>query len=182
MSEAILQGTRTLLKTLLSLSDDQVVPAREEGPRPDLPYLTVLVIAPDVPVGSSERRHAIDVDDFPTEQIWGQRQATVQIDGFGDGALDWLEDFEQELERESSGDLMETVGLSLVSLGGVQNLTRVLDTDWEPRFLREYEAHYERLTDPATQVECQEVFVEATFDEDGAGLNEITETITVDLS
>ena len=55
--EYVIQGCREWLKLAAAstpLSDAQVIPADDKGPRPPLPYLTVKLTAADVPVGEDE--------------------------------------------------------------------------------------------------------------------------------
>jgi hypothetical protein len=57
--EHILQTAREWIKSAAGLTDDQVIPADDKGPRPELPYVTVKVTAHDIQIGEDEDLHAI---------------------------------------------------------------------------------------------------------------------------
>lgn len=59
--ESILQGVRSYLKAVLSLTDAQVIPANDKGPRPPLPYMTVRMDRTDQP-DSLDTRMTVDAD------------------------------------------------------------------------------------------------------------------------
>lgn len=56
-AELVLQGVREWLKlsgARAGLTDEQVIPGDDKGPRPPAPYLTVKVISSETPVGEDE--------------------------------------------------------------------------------------------------------------------------------
>jgi hypothetical protein len=54
--EELLQAIRGWLMAGTSLTDLQVIPADDKGPRPALPYVTVKVLAADIPIGRDAKR------------------------------------------------------------------------------------------------------------------------------
>jgi hypothetical protein len=56
VAEQILQAIRAWLMAVTALTDAQVIPSDDKGPRPALPYVTVKVLAADIPIGRDAKR------------------------------------------------------------------------------------------------------------------------------
>lgn len=160
VSEAILQATRAWLKAATGLPDEKVIPSDDKGPRPALPYLTVKVIVSDVPVGHDEQRRGLDGSGNPVVHILGQRRATLSIQGFGAATSESLAMANLKLLDPSTRDTLRIAGVSLRALGGLTDISRVVDTAFEARFLREYDVAYRISSAPVEQVPLSEVSAE----------------------
>lgn len=143
--ETILQTFRTAFKTALSptLTDENCIPADDVGPRPDLPYITVKVTVADIPVGVDEMIRESNSFGDPTTRNRGHRSGTVTVNGFGADTAGWFEVFTLRLGYDSIIRLFQDDGIAVISRGaGVTDLSILIDTQIEPRFLREFEISY----------------------------------------
>lgn len=155
--EILLQAIRTWLKAecaVTPLTDNQVVPAYDGGPRPAMPYLVVKVTAPGTPVGEDEDLRELDEDDAPTFRTRGQRRAVVSVQGFGSASAEWLERAASRLRHPTSLALVDGLGLTIEPMGGLQDLAQLVDTGFEDRWMREFDVSYAQLTDPESQSEA----------------------------
>lgn len=234
-AENILQACREWLKASAKaggLTDSQVIPADDDGPRPPLPYLTVKLTTIDVSVGVDEdlpaladvltvtgggdgtsyavtvngeavtydradgatdaeaatglaaaiaevehvsaeadeervivsARHGelttatadpnltLEEDAEPVLGIGGQRTAGLSVQGFGSATSDWLERAALRLRSPSIMEALDEAGLSVRAIGATSDLSRLLDTATEGRYLREFEIAYAVRADPVTQL------------------------------
>ncbi len=165
IAEDLLQDVRNWLKDELSLTDAQVIPADDKGPRPPLPYLTVKVLAHDIPESWDEILRGVDGSDNPTQAVRGQRSFTVSLQGFGEGADELLQDAVLSLQFDSVQETLATAGLSLFPLVGASNDTVVRDTSFEPRYIRELEGLYQITSDSRTGVPLETVSTTLKFNE-----------------
>lgn len=247
-SETVLQALRSWLKltgTAAGLDDEQVIPADDQGLRSGLPYLTVKLIASDVPVGEDEPvvwladRLTVGVGgagtvygctvngtavsytrllgdttstvaealaalinaalelvhaeaegaqvwvaalsgdlaitlptatltlaaaDLPVQGVVGQRQATVSVQSFGLTAARWLERAAARLTMPAVRDLLEELGLSVRPLGGMTDLSALLDDHIEGRRLREFEVFFSVRTEPELLTPLETVLVGGEFE------------------
>lgn len=60
-TEGVIQGVRAWLKAAVGLTDAQVIPGDDKGPRPPLPYLVVTPLEDDAPAGE-DTRQAVEGD------------------------------------------------------------------------------------------------------------------------
>ena len=234
--EFILQGVREWLKLCGSsagLSDAQVIPSKDSGPRPPLPYITVNVTSSDMMIGEDEPVvfladvvtvtggttsdvYVVTVDgidathtrgagesdsdvaaalaaasaatgDFivaesagslfwvaslrgtavavagsanlsvetaeqPLVGVMCQRSATISVQAHGAGAGAWLERAVQKLALPAASDLLDAAGLTVIALGGRQDVGVLIDTSIEPRVLREFEVGYALRAEPETVI------------------------------
>ncbi len=161
--EVILQAVRDWYKTALTptVDDDQIIPANlPVGDRPALPYLTVQVTTADIGVGTDAKVFEIDGGSGnPTFRALGQRAGSVSVQGFGEDTSGWIEVATLRLERESVKAILEAAGLTVLTIGGTTDLSALVDTSIEPRFLREYEIGY-----AVADQEAEELIPVATFE------------------
>lgn len=159
--EAVLQACREWLKagavapTATPLTDAQVIPADDKGPRPPLPYLTVKVTTPGTVVGAvDEQLRAVDGGSGdPTVAVRGARRATVSVNAFGDLAAEWVSEATLALQRPSILAALTVAGITVDAFGGPVDLATVLDTEIEARVLREFEVLYSLTSDPEDVIE-----------------------------
>ena len=159
--ETVLQAARTWVKLACSLTDDQVIVARDKAPRPPLPYITVRVFAPDGKTGEDERVDGLSGSD-PTASIQGDRTATVEVQAFGSGSYPWLQTLELSRGKKSIRDQFDTDAVTFVPLGAVQDLAQLVDTSFEDRWSRDYEARYRVSSAAETLTGLNDVGIEAT--------------------
>lgn len=158
--KALLQAVRTWLKTELSITGDQVIPADAKGARPPKPYLTVRVSLSDVQVGGDEVLEGLDGDENVVLRTQGIRRATISVRGFGDPTGEWLETAVIRLPLPQAQALLNSLGLSFFSIGGLQDLSEVLGTGFEEQYLREFEAYYRYDSENQTEADLEEVSVD----------------------
>lgn len=146
---SLLNAVRTWLKAALSLTDDQVIPEDEPGPRPGLPYLSVKLLVQDNALGP-DSTFATDADP-PQWHVEGAREDTVSVHGWGRGSDDLLRNAVIRLQWPSVQEAMETVGANVIPIGSIQNASAYLDTDVEHHFVRDVWLRY-RVTSDAEEV------------------------------
>lgn len=154
--EDLLQGTREWLKVVVpGLTDDQVIPADDKGPRPELPYLTVRIAPHDQPRHvRDERLTGTDGGGAPIVSIRGHRQAVAALQGFGVEAAEWLMLASLKLGLPEVQAQLDASGFDVVPLaGGITDISELIDTEIEGRYARDFDLHYVVETDPETQVE-----------------------------
>lgn len=96
----------------------------------------VLVIADPEPLLT------LDVDDELVEVHRGRRRATLSINGYGAEAYELLEDARLGLRRSDVMAALDDAGVAVVPLGGISDLSDVLDDSFEARCLLEVEARF----------------------------------------
>lgn len=166
--ETVFQLVRTAIKDALSLTDAQVIRAdpRASSARPPLPYLTVKVVAADVRAGVDELIATRGAGDAADYRARGLRRMTLSIQGFGgDTAAGWLEDFTLALALPTTVDQLRLGGVQLRDITGSSDAARLLDTAFESRVLREYEALYiaQTASDADAGIEADQAQVTNTY-------------------
>ena len=68
--------------------------------------------------------------------------ATITVQGFGTGASAWLEGLPGVLARADVTALQDAAHMDLDVSGGLLNVAALLDTAYEPRWAREFQASY----------------------------------------
>ncbi len=150
--QALREDIRVWCKAAASstaLTDDQVIPANSDRPRPAPPFLTVRVLTDDLPVGSDETVSYVEAGVLKTRQR-GLRTGTVSVQGFGESAADWLQRLAGTLHLPAVLALLTARNLSLRPLGGIVDVTALLDNAREPRFSRDFAFSYLWRSDPVT--------------------------------
>lgn len=171
--DSIIQACREWLKlaaTGAGLTDAQVIVADDPGVRPVPPFATVRVVVFDNPVGTDFEH--FDDSDPPLLHISGGRQDTVSIQTFGIGAAAWLQEASLGLRKQAVRDQLTAAGFDIEPLGGMQNLTAVLDTDFEERFQRDYLVSYR--VHATTEARTEGVQFQVEVEADGTPLTTLT--------
>lgn len=166
------------------LTNEQVIPADDDGPRPASPYLVVNVLVSDIAIGRDELLGDLDgVTAAPEWKQRGQRLATVEIQGFGSAAGDWLGRLAMSHLLPAAVAIFDAATIDVSPMaGGIRDLSAMLDTSIEDRSIMEWEVTYELTTDSADAeagVELEHVILTTTHDEDLP--SEWTRTDTIDL-
>lgn len=139
--ESLVQAARQWLKSAATLTDAQVIPGDEKGPRPAPPYLTVTVIALDIVVGEDEYAEAIDGAGLPVRKVRGLRAGALSVQGFGD-ATDWLTTATLKLKNAAIKAALDAAGFTITARAGMTNLSALRDTAIEARHVREFDVSY----------------------------------------
>ena len=177
----ITQTVRDWFKAALGLTDSQIIPADDKGPRPPLPYLTVKVITADIPVGVDESiREATTV---PTVRGRGHRSGSVSVQGFGEDSAGWLEVAALRLRYDSIQRLLCDAGITVINRGGgVSDISALVDTEIEPRYLREFEISYSVLdTDAEDLIEAARVEYDVSLRDQENDPDPLDVTIGIDI-
>ncbi len=178
VKSTILQGVREWLMATASsaaLTDYQVIPADDKGPRPALPYLTVRV-GPIARVGEEEAVHDKNVDGDPVVTQKGLRRSIVSVNGYGEGAEEWLAQAVLCLGAKAATDQLDYgAGIVVVASFDPTDLSALVDTEIEARVQQDFEVFFMLESDDEEFVECETVVVYTDYD---SGSLEQTLTIT----
>jgi len=155
--EDIIQGVRSWIKAssdLTPLSDAQVIKSEQDGPRPQIPYLTVGLTTFDIVVGSDDIRSGLDGSGIPTVSVRGQRRATATVQAFGDLATEWLTEAKSSIWKESAKAILKDAGLSVSILGsGQSNIAAVIADQTELRSTQDFDIAYTYNSNESTSVQ-----------------------------
>lgn len=183
----IFRAVRGWLKaaTLPALTDAQVIPSDDKGPRPALPYLSVKLTTLHQRLGEDERGVEVLGADTPQEQVrltvTGARRGVLQLRGFGDAPGEWLAAAELALSDPQILMGLSELGVSVRSLGGLIDVSALLDTKIEARWSQDFEVTYQlrssRVAIPVAEAEAQATLYPHAPDDPGA----LTLTTTLDL-
>jgi len=185
--EDIIQALRSFAKAYAingtALTNSQVIPADDKGPRPATPYLTVKVMVHDIPIGQDVVFSDLSGRGDPQWKQTGQRSGTVSMQGFGAGSDDWLGNLMMSYLLPGAVDILDAAEIDLHPMpGGVTDLSTLLDTAIEERYLLEWDVTYELTTDDTyaeTGVELEHVIMTTIQDEGDP--SERTVVTTIDL-
>lgn len=145
----------------------KVVFADQDAPRPAMPYLLIRLNAYDVMVG--EDQHFVTDDTIPLWVPQGQRTGSVSINAFGATAEAWLERAKLMLHAPSVLAASITDGITIRPVGGMNNLSYLLDDHTQVRFQHDFAVDYQRdasATEVEAVIELAEVDMEDTFASD----------------
>jgi hypothetical protein len=158
------------------LTDQQIIFARQTtdppGERPAKPYLTVDLLLYDTPQGEDDEVPSV-VGTDPSRIVRGLRAAQLSVQGFGLDTRDWLETAATRLRHDSIKVLHQTLGITVDTDGGVTDLSALLDTGFEDRFVREFAMLYMLESAEETMSEAATVETTATFTSPSGDLVEV---------
>ena len=144
-------------------ADRSVIIADQDHVRPELPYLTVRVLSYDIEVGIDGDLVLDDGEGGATWEARGRRTSTVSLNGYGDGAEEWLRRAHAMLRAPSVKSLLDTAGINVREAGDLQNLSALLDQGTQARFQRDIEVDYELAGDQEAVVPLELVELESTY-------------------
>jgi hypothetical protein len=155
--ETVLQGVREwLLATAnypTALTDKQVVPYQAAGVRPPLPYLAVKV-GPVATEGEDERIASLTVGGAPQSKYRGERSARVTVYGFGEGSDEWIVNAIGMLGSDTALALLDNgAKIAVDNLPGPVDVSAVIDSSYEYRYVQELVATFRNVTGPEVHVE-----------------------------
>lgn len=156
-------------------ADSAVVFADQDQPKPALPCLVVRVVVYDIPVHDDEDLY----DDTPQWRGRGQRTSTVSVNAYGAGAEAWLERAHLMLRAPSVLAQLSAAGFAVRPVGGVNNLSGLLDDHTQVRFERDFAVDYTREGVDPDDVESVVELGEVVHEDEWDGQPDIrTETVT----
>lgn len=119
------------VETTTEAIDVTVIFANQNAPRPDKPYATILIVS-NVALGGRDEQRSTDSDGIMT--LTGLRRMTLSINIFGEGALDYMEQARNSLNKQTVlDDFFWADDIAIINKGEIQNLTLLLETIYEPR-------------------------------------------------
>ncbi|MDI9250281.1 hypothetical protein QMZ25_16900 [Stenotrophomonas sp. RS-48] len=121
----------------------QVIFANQNGPRPKLPYITVRVdTAPRAPLLEA------DLSDDGNQTYAAHRDATVELQCFGDGSFDALDDLSQRLKGPYMVAAGYAANIAVYATDSVQNIPVLRDgAKYEPRAVLDIGIRYTKQHD-----------------------------------
>lgn len=129
-----------------------VVDADQAAPHPTYPYATIKVHS-IMSIGDDDDR-GVDEDTNLT-LMGGQRQATVDVNYYGEKHMERLMAARSSLKKMSVLDsLRAAAGVAIGSRGMVQNLTELMETDYELRSFFDFTIYFsENYEDDVSSIE-----------------------------
>lgn len=128
-------GIRSALRAWVlqatGLPDGKVIWSQQNAPRPTPPYITINDRLALASVGMDDERRLTETPGV-IEHV-GQRQLTISVNAYGTGAFDLLEAARDGLRLEVIRSALWDAGIGIIDPGNPQDLSVVLDTEWEER-------------------------------------------------
>jgi len=149
----IIQAGRTWAKDALGLTDSDVIPAYDDGPRPEIPYLMINAGPQAVPYGHADKLYDTD-SGIPRETIEQAYATTLSVNGYGEATSDWLADMHLSLAQTSTQQLLADEKIGVTQESETRDLSALTDTEIEFRFQRDFEARFVLELPPADLVEA----------------------------
>lgn len=165
LEDQILTKVRGWLLEITDLSADQVVPADDEGVRPALPYITIRVLTDDIQTATPQVKH-IDVDGDLIEEIRTQFEGSIQLDAYGRSGRDYLARAGRLLWSTQSQNYLRDALISLRLVGGINDLSTLVDDAIEGRHQRDLFFGY-ALIDRPDEHPVEAETVDGSFDFSG---------------
>lgn len=177
LSDQILAKVRGWLLEITDLTADQIVPADDSGPRPDLPYVTIQVLTSDILAAHAERSYEEDeVTGDLVESVRAHYTGSIQLDGYGRSAYDYIARAGRMLRSTQSVDYLRGEKITLRLTGGINDLSALVDDEIEARFQRDLFFGYTLVDSPSEHPIETETY-EGEFD-----FSDHTFPVDVDLS
>jgi hypothetical protein len=107
----------------------QVIYADQNGPRPSFPY-AVLRLSDFVKTSKDEIRQINPARGI--YEVGGERRLTAAVDYFGNNPIQEITKAYNSLEKRDIVELLITANLAVIDKNPIQNLTAVLETEYEP--------------------------------------------------
>lgn len=142
--------------------------------------LVISAITGSLSVGVTDPNLSLSATTVPIERVVGDCFATVSVQGFGAGAEAWLVRAKRRLRSDSVIAQNDRDCVTIRADGAVSNLSEVLDTSIEPRFLLEVEVDYAFAEFGETMIALGTVSISYTGERFGGDPDPLTDTITVE--
>lgn len=169
--EELLQSYRSWIKSVLGLSDSQVIIHQRGGlgPRPPLPFISVHMPNFDNPKGVDEK---FLLDDGTTIYK-GNRTGTLAVNGYGDDTEEWLSTLGAKVSRYDGPSSIVNQGSTVTDVSLQMN-----KAEFESKYIKEFPVEYAiRIVEadgPAVAAESIEIT-------NVAGTPAVTKILTVEL-
>jgi hypothetical protein len=176
MSERVLQAARRWFARSSGLPLASVIPANAEGPKPDLPFATVLLISQGVRQTKGER-YQETVDGELRMNVVQHHGHTLSVNVYGEDASAYIEDACLLVDLDNKQPIGGGGELVVYGCTGATDVSGLLDTSIEPRaqgdfFLRTALT----LAQGVATDKAERIITTATL---AIGDDEIEQTITV---
>lgn len=127
------------LQLVAAATTRPVIFANENGKRPpQRPFVTL-----QITVGAPQPVHRGPVDDDGVQRISAHRPVSVQLQCYGAGSWDVLDELQLRLYTDSMSELAESLNIALQREPRLQDVPALLDgTRYESRAILELEAMY----------------------------------------
>jgi len=144
----ITDKVRTWAKSVLNISDGQVVRQYDDRPKPNKPFLVVFFITHFRQIGAVEwemREDPSNADVIQT-RIVSQRESTLQISGFGDKTVDWLEQLELSLAARPTRKTLWDEKINIRTASEISDDTSTVQNRYEIAQTQDYNVNYMAIT------------------------------------
>lgn len=126
----------------------QFIWSEQDSPRPKRPYGTLRFLTGPVKSGADEER----VCDDGSVLTSGPRQFTLSVNIYGEESLNLMATLQDSLDLPSCREYFRGHGLSVFEELGVQNLTSLIESEYEDRsqmdIIFNYASNVEDIVDP----------------------------------
>lgn len=180
-NEDILQAVRAYVVACTGTPSERVLVGDSDAVRTlPAPYYTVKVIS-DVGVGGPVEVNGLTGGGLPMlSQVHERRDVAVQVDGYGITARDGLAVVVARWAKQGgAAGTMRAAGVHVYRAASIANLSRLRDTDTEPRFVTTLYAYAPRA-DVAEEVDAVAVVVVDTHvQRDGVDVIEFVQSFDI---
>lgn len=143
LTDDIHKGVRAWILAATGLAPDRVLPADDNGPRRDLPYITMRLASQDNRVYWPELAQSVDTGTGEIlENVREEFRTTLQLDAYGTGSDDLLRLCAKSLRLTSTRTQLYALRLALRPIGPINDLSATVDTEIEKRFTRDFDLTY----------------------------------------
>lgn len=154
----VARNIRTVIRTLLGMDENAVRRANQKSPATSTTLFASVLVSPAGTLGW-DTLHAVN-EPAPSENIeetvLGMREVTASVQFFNAGALDMATLLNHRLQHSDGIALMQSLGLGLVASSTVQDLTGVVDADYEER--ARIELHFYAVSKDSESIETYGTF------------------------
>ena len=171
--ESLLQAVRSWVLLATSLPAGQVIPTDDHGTRPPLPYITVTLTTFDLEQGTDEQVLSVD-DDALVEAVRGHRRATISLNAYGKRGADLLALCHASLSQTVVKQHLHDARITLTSAGQTQDISSLVDTAIEKRFVKDFYLDYAFETDAKTVPHLETFALEVGADDNPEFTNSLT--------
>lgn len=99
-----------------------------------------------------------------SQAVRGEREVTISLQGFGAETAEWLDRLSLRVQRPDVVALCLAAGFGVRAEGPLRELTALLDTSFQPRYLRELTVGYQLYDAPDAAVEFETSETTITYD------------------
>lgn len=162
------------------LTNAQVIPEQDGGPRPPLPYLTVRVNDAGTQIGEADLVSDTDGSGNARTRARTWHRALCSVNGYGDEAGDWIRELVIKLQMPNTVAYTQGRNLTVRPVGPPRNLGAMIDTGFEPRWQQDLELDFGLLVSTAdadTAPALEVVVLDDLEGDPGAYQQEVTITL-----